>query len=153
MSNAVPIKAIEIMKWKGQINALTDTFKIILMQSGFVFNPVTHLSYADVSASELPTANGYTAGGITLTGVALAYDATDDRVELSHANATFTASGGSLVASGAIIFDDTTDTGASDDYSDVIVSYKDAGGDITAVDGTPIVITNILETSEDTSAS
>jgi hypothetical protein len=149
MSNAIPVKAIEIMKWKGQINTGSDTFKLILMQSGFVYDPVTHLSYADVSASELPTANGYTAGGVTLSGTAVAYDVTDDRVELSFSNVTITASGGALVASGAIIFDDTTDTGSSDDYSDVIISYKDAGGDITAIDGTPIVISNIIETSED----
>ena len=38
---------------------------------------------------------------------------------------------------------------SKDDYTDAIVSYKDAGGDITAVDGTPIIITNVMETSED----
>lgn len=148
MSNAVPM-SFEIMKWKGQISALADTFKLILMQSGFTYDPVTHNAYADVSASELPTGSGYTAGGVTLTGVAITYDAIDDRVELTHANVTINASGGTLVASGAIVFDDSTDTGSSDDYTDAIVSYKDAGGDITAIDGTPIVITNIMETVED----
>jgi hypothetical protein len=149
MANAVPVKSIEIMKWKGQIDALNDNFFLILMESGFVFDPVTHLAYADVSASELPSANGYTAGGVALSGVTLTYNATDDRVELGFSNVTISASGGSLVTSGAIIFDDSTDTGGSDDYSDVIVSYKSSEGDIVAVDGTPIVISNIIETSED----
>jgi hypothetical protein len=97
----------------------------------------------------LPSANGYTAGGVALSGVTLTYNATDDRVELGFSNVTISASGGSLVTSGAIIFDDSTDTGGSDDYSDVIVSYKSSEGDIVAVDGTPIVISNIIETSED----
>ena len=148
MSNAVPM-SFEIMKWKGQIAGLTDTFKLILMQTGFVFNPVTHNSYADVSASELATGSGYTAGGVTLSGVDISYDSVEDRLETTWANVTINASGGTLVTSGAIIFDDSTDTGSSDDYSDAIVSYKDAGGDITAVDGTPIIITNVMETVED----
>ena len=148
MANAVPM-SFEIMKWKGQIDASSDTFKIILMQSGFTFDPVNHNAYADVSASELPTGSGYTAGGVTLSGASLSYNATEDRVEFSHSNVTINASGGTLVASGAIIYDDTTATGSGDDYTDAIVSYKDAGGDISAVDGTPIVITNIMETVED----
>ena len=54
------------------------------------------------------------------------------------------ASGGSLLLSGAIIYNDSTAT-PGDDYTDVIVSYKDAGGTLTAIDGTPIVITSIQE--------
>lgn len=148
MSNAVPM-SFEIMKWKGQIAGLTDTFKLILMQTGFVYNPVTHNSYADVSASELATGSGYTAGGVTLSGVTITYDSVEARSETTWANVTINASGGTIVTSGAIIFDDSTDTGSGDDYTDAIVSYKDAGGDITAVDGTPIIITNVMETVED----
>ena len=147
MTNKVPM-SFEGMKWKGQIAGLTDTFKMILMQTGFVYNPVTHQAYADVSASELATGSGYTAGGVTLTGVAIAYNATEDRLEVTHDNVTINASGGTLVTSGAIIYDDTTDSGTAD-FTDAIVSYKDAGGDITAIDGTPIIITNVMETSED----
>ena len=46
---------------KKVIDFSADVFKIILMGSGFVFNVDTHAGYADVSASELPTGNGYTA--------------------------------------------------------------------------------------------
>ncbi len=148
MSNAVPT-SFEMMKWKGQINSASDTFKIILMQPGFTFDPVNHNAYADVSSSELPTANGYSAGGVTLTGYAMVYDSIEDRVELTHSNVIINASGGTLVTSGAIIYDDSTDTASGDDYTDAIVAYKDAGGDITAIDGTPIVISNIMETVED----
>jgi len=154
MSNQVP-NSFKAMLWKGQIKATdkagtaaVDVFKIILMQSGFVFDPVNHKCYADVSASELPTGNGYTAGGATLTGVNLIVDDGEGRSELTWDNVTWNATGGSLTTSGAIIFDDSTDV-ATDDQTDAIAAYKDAGGDITAVDGTPIIIGNIMEALED----
>lgn len=145
MANSVP-NSYKVMLQKGQIAGLTDTFKIILMQPGFVFNKDTHHAYADVIASELSTGNGYTAGGAILTGVIIAVNNTDDRSDMTWNNAQWTASGGNLSASGAIIFDDSTATGSSDDYTDAIVSYKDAGGTITAADGTPITVSTIKET-------
>jgi hypothetical protein len=149
MANAAPIKILEIMRWKGQIKTGTDVFKLIAMKSGFVYDPLTHLTYADVAASELPTGNGYTAGGVTLTGTAVAWNATDNRTELTFANVTITAAGGTLVSSGGIIFDDTPDTGSGDDATDPIISYKDAFGDVSAVSGTPITFVDIKETDED----
>jgi len=119
------------------------------MQTGFVFDKDAHHCYADVSAYELPTGNGYTAGGIDLTGVSVVVDDTEDRAEVGWNNAQWNAVGGTLVTSGAIIFDDDTDDGAGDDYTDAIVSYKDANGDITITDGTPIVVSSIMETLED----
>ena len=150
MANQVP-NSFKVMLWKGQIAGLTDVFKIILMKDGFVFNKDNHNCYADVSASELVTANGYTAGGATLTGIGIAVNDTLDRAETTWNNAQWDATGGSLQASGAIIFNDSTDTGGGDDYTDAIVAYKDAGGTITAVDGTPIIVSSIMETIEDQS--
>lgn len=145
MANSVP-NTYKVMLQKGQIAGLTDTFKIILMQAGFVFDKDTHHCYADVIASELSTGNGYTAGGATLTGVVIAVNNTDDRSDMTWNNAQWTATGGNLATSGAIIFDDSTATGSGDDYTDAIVSYKDAGGTITAADGTPITVSTIKET-------
>lgn len=150
MSNQVP-NSFKVMLWKGQIAGLTDTFKMILMQDGFVFNQDNHHAYADVSANELVTANGYIIGGATLTGVGIVVNNTQDRAEVSWNNVTWNASGGSLQASGAIIYNDSTAIGSGDDYTDAIVAYKDAGGTITAVDGTPIIISSIMETIEDQS--
>ena len=146
MANQVP-NSFKGMLWKGQIAGLTDTFKIILMQTGFVFSKTNHQAYADVSASELTTANGYTAGGQVLTGVDITVDEVENRVEVSWSNASWTASGGSLVTSGAIIYDDSA--GAGDDHTKAIVAYKDAGGTLTAIDGTPIIVANLMETIED----
>ena len=53
----------------GQINFSTDTFKVMLMGTGYTPS-ITHSVYADVSSYEI-TGTGYTAGGVTLTGVSL----------------------------------------------------------------------------------
>lgn len=111
-----------------QINFSADTFKMILMATGFTFNKDTHHGYSDVSANELPTANGYTVGGVTLAGVAVTEDDVDDRTEVTWSNAQWTASGTGITARGAIIFDDTPTT----PQADPIVQYIDFGGDQTA---------------------
>ena len=109
---------------KKEIDFDADTFKIILMASGFVYNKTTHDEYADVSAYELGTANGYTAGGATLTGVAVARDDTDGAGEVTWNNATWNVVTAALTASGAIIYDDTV-TG------DPIIGYIDFSGNQT----------------------
>lgn len=121
----------------GAINFGSDSFKIILMQSGFTFNKDTHHQYSDVSASELATGNGYTANTKTLSGVSVTEDDTDDRTEVTWSNVTWTASGGAIGPTpGAIIFDDTH-------ASDSIVGYIDFGGDQTQADGGVATISGI----------
>ena len=151
MANSVPNSA-KVMFQKGQIamadkagTGAADTFKIILMAPGFVFDKDTHNSYADVIASELATGNGYIAGGATLTGVGCVVNNITDQAITTWANVQWTATAGSLSASGAIIYDDTTDS-ATADFTDAIISYKDAGGTLTAADGTPIIFSSIKET-------
>lgn len=126
--------------FKGTIDGDTDVFKIILMQTGFTYNRVTHGLYADVSASELATGSGYTAGGATLGGQAVSQDDTLNKGKLSFSNATWTATGGSIIASGAIIYDDTH-------ASDVIVGYIDFAGDQTTLDGGVFTIADVLVTN------
>lgn len=130
------------MLLKGQIAGTTDTFKIILMQSGFTYDKDSHQDYSDVSASEVTNGNGYTTGGAELSGAAVTVSTTLDNATLSWDNAEWTASGGTIVASGAIIYDDSTAT-AGDDYTDAIMSYIDFGGDVTAVDGQILKVTNL----------
>jgi predicted porin len=121
----------------GNIDFSSDTFKIILMGTGFVFDPDTHDLYADVSASELSTAYGYTAGGATLGGVAVTQNDVDDQVDITWNNISWTASGGDIGPTcGAIIYDDTA-TG------DVIVGFIDFAADYTESDGGVATITNI----------
>lgn len=119
-----------------EIDFDTDTFKIVLMATGFVFNRATHGDYVDVSASELTTQYGYTSGGATLTGAVLAQDDTINGAKCDWSNASWSVSGGNLVASGAIIYDDTH-------ASDAIIGYIDFGGDQTVLSGGVAVISGI----------
>ena len=122
------------------IDFSADSFKIILMTSGFVFNADTHHGYADVSASELATGYGYTRNTKTLSGVAVTEDDTDNRTEVTWSNVTWTASGGAIGPTpGAIIFDDTVTTPTADP----IIGYIDFGGEQTQADGGVATISGI----------
>ena len=131
---------IKFLLVKKNVDFSADTFKIILMQSGFVFNKDTHEGYANVSANELGTGNGYTVGGATLAGVVVTEDDTNDRCDVAWNNATWTASGGTIGPTpGAIIFDDTPTTPTADP----IVGYIDFGGNQSQADGGVATISNI----------
>lgn len=122
-----------------RIDFSSDTFKIILMESGFTFDPDNHDGYADVSANELSTGNGYTAGGATLAGVTVTENDTTNLCEITWNNVTWTASGGSIGPTpGAIIYDDT----ASSPQADTIIGYIDFGGEQTEPDGGIATVAN-----------
>lgn len=147
MANEIA-NAFKGMLWKGQIAAETDTFKIILMASGYEFNKDTHFNYAAVSASELPTGNGYTHGGQDLTGNTVTVDTVEDRAEVTFNNAQWTATGGSLASVGAIIYNDST-AAPGDDYDKAVVAWIDANGTQITADGAALTISQILLTAED----
>lgn len=115
---------------KSAIDFSNDDFKVILMASGFTFNPDTHGTYSDVSASEIDNSGGYTVGGYALVeSSAWAQNNTDNTAEIAWADHTFTASGAAFDAfCAAIIYDDTH-------ASDVIVACIALGQDISLADG------------------
>jgi len=123
----------------GTHNFNADAFKIILMEPGFGFDRANHEIYADVSAFELPTAYGYTAGGQALAGVAITNDAVLAAAIVAWNNASWVIAGGDLQASGAIIYDDTI---AAPDI-DPIVGFIDFGGTLTTYNGGTFTIANI----------
>lgn len=121
----------------GLVDFDTDSMKIVLMSNSFTFDKDTHATYANVSASELATANGYTQNTKTLAGIAITEDDTNDRAGITWSNVSWTASGGSIGPSnGAIIFDDTT-------VDDTVVGYIDFGSAQTATDGGNFNIINV----------
>jgi hypothetical protein len=122
---------------------------MILMNSSFVFDKDTHMTYADVSASELPTGNGYTAGGLTLSGITRTTDNTEDRCEVTWDAAQWNADTGSLTTSGAIIYMVNATPDAVVEKVNPIVSYKGDGTILTATAGQPLIISAIMETVED----
>jgi hypothetical protein len=124
----------------GAINFSTNSFKIILMVSGFVFNKDTHHAYANVIASELASGFGYLQGTKALAGVAVTEDDTNDICSVIWSNVTWTAAAGAIgPVSGAIIFDDT-------EASDSIVGYIDFGGDLTQADGGVLTLSGVSVT-------
>lgn len=70
------------------------TVNLALVTDAYTPNRDTDDFRNDFTASELANGNGYTTGGVTLTGVAWSYDAASDQVRLDCDNPswTFTAS-------------------------------------------------------------
>lgn len=122
---------------KKEIDFDADVFKIVLMNSSFIFDPDTHEEYADVSGDELGTANGYTAGGYTLAGVAVTRSDPNDRVDVTWDNPFWVASGGAIGPSkGAVIYDDTH-------ANNVIVGFIDFGSPYSQADGGTLTINGV----------
>jgi len=121
-----------------EIDFDNDSFKIILMDTGFTFDRDAHATYANVSASELATGNGYTQDTKTLSAApTVTEDDANDRLSVTWDNVTWTAAGGSIGPTpGAIIYDDTTG-------DNTVVGYIDFGGDQTQADTGVATIANI----------
>jgi len=127
---------------KGSVDFSSDTFKIILMGTGFVFDPDTDGQYQDVSADEITSAGGYTVGGQTLTvDSAWAQDNTNDKAALTWADETFTASGAAFDTFCAGIIVKTTD--ATTDATDFIVGCIATGADIDVEDGKSFIFQDL----------
>jgi hypothetical protein len=129
--------------WRYQVGAKAvdiqnDTFKAILVNTTFAFDKDAHATLADVIASsspELATGNGYTQQNKALTGGTWTEDDANDKGIRTFDNITWTASGGSIGPTGAlVIYDDTT-------ADDTVVGCVDFGDDYTIPDGTNLQIT------------
>jgi len=115
-----------------------DEFKIILMNPEFAFDKDSHATLAGVTASQLATNYGYTQNTKAVTVSSVTEDDTNDVARVVFSDVTWTASGGSIGASGAaIIYDDTTS-------DDTVVCCIDFGADGTAPDGFNFQITDIV---------
>ena len=118
----------------GTIDLDTHSFKVALLASTWTPNLATNAVWADISVNDLATANGYTAGGAALgtptwtnSSGTMTFDAVDPE---------WTATGGSITARYAVIYDDTA---ASDD----LLCYcllDTAPADVTATTGNVFLI-------------
>jgi hypothetical protein len=77
----------------GTINLAADTFNITLHTNTFVPNIATQSVYADLT-NELATGNGYTNGGLALSGVT--WTRSGSTTTFTCTNPTWTAAGGAI---------------------------------------------------------
>jgi hypothetical protein len=111
----------------------TNTFKVLLTSSSYTPSASTHTVKADVT-NELATANGYTAGGATLGSVT--WGQSGGTATFDAADTVWTASGGSITARYAVIYDDTS-------ASDILVAYillDTTPADVTATSGNTLTL-------------
>jgi len=119
------------------IDFLNDVFKLILMDTSFVFDKDTHATLASVTANQIATGNGYTQNSITLANVSLSEDDVNDRFYASWDDVTVTASGGAIEDfSGVIVYDDTTS-------DDTVIFYTDLDTTISLSSGLSFIADNI----------
>lgn len=121
----------------GNVDFDTDVFKLILMDNAFTFDPDTHDTLADVTASQLATTGGYTQDAEILANVAVTRTDASDKTIVSWDDVTWTGSGGGFGPTGsACIYDDTTS-------DDTIVGCIDFGTDFTITAGIDFPVNNI----------
>jgi len=121
---------------KGDVDFDTDSLIWVLMDTGFTFDQASHHEYADVSASELGTGNGYTQKTKAAAGISISRNDTLYRLEITWSNPQWTASGGSIGPSpGAFLVNDTV-------ADDPLVMYVDFGGEGTEPDGGTFTISS-----------
>lgn len=111
-------------------NAAADTYKVKLYSSA-TFD-ATNTTLAGITGTEATAGTGYTAGGQALTGVAVTTVTTND-AKFDADDVTWTASGGSITAAYAVIYNDT-------DANDPPLAFIDFDGSQSAGDTTDFKI-------------
>jgi hypothetical protein len=111
-------------------NAVGDTYKVKLLTAA-TFD-AAHTTLAATGGTEATTGTGYTAGGQALSGVTVTTITTND-AKFDADDVTWTASGGAITASYAILYNDT-------DTDDPPVAFIDFGGSESASSGTDFII-------------
>jgi len=113
------------------INLGTDTIKVALLDSNYVPNIDTDEFFSGISADELGTANGYTAGGSTLAGKATTVDTVNDRAVFDANDVSWTLTG-PITFRYAVMYKDTGNPATSP-----VIMVEDFGaGGVTAPAGT-----------------
>ena len=112
-----------------------DTIKASLLDSGYTPNKVTDVSFSVIDADELATANGYTAGGLTIatTWITTASILTFDTIDL-----VWNATGAGITCRWAVCYNFSA-AGAVNDLIGYIL-LDNTPADVTAVAGTPLTL-------------
>lgn len=117
----------------GSYDLDTHTFKVALFLSTSNANTLTNSDLADLT-NQHANANGYTTGGQALTSVT--WSQSGATTTWDSADPVWTASGGSITARYAVIYDDTH---ASDGLLAVCL-LDTTPADVTATDGNTLTV-------------
>lgn len=114
-----------------EINLDTDTFKVVLLSSSS--NIAATSDDATAVTNELSTANGYTSGGVTVTP---GWTRSSGTCTFDISDPSWTASGGSIVARFAAIYDTTP----TPDRVIAFCTLDSAPADVTTASGNTLTI-------------
>ena len=126
-------------RFNGELNMnATTNWKMALFLSTSNCNTLTaHDKLADLT-NEHANGNGYTTGGIALTGVSIAR--TGNVIKFTCTSPVWTANGGSIVARFAVIYRNATDSTIVNPVY-VVCLLDTAPADKTATDGNTFTVT------------
>lgn len=121
----------------GTIDLDADAFKVALYLSTSNAATLTTDGLANVT-NQHANANGYTTGGVALASVT--WVESSGTVTFDSADPSWTASGGSIIARFAVVYDDTVTTPTADPM--VCFSLLDnTPADVTVTDGNTLTLT------------
>jgi len=112
-----------------RVDWVGGTIKVALCTVAYVPNQDTDVFFAAVT-NELPTAGGYTAGGLALAGKSVSYDAASNDTRLIAAASVWAAA--TFTARIAVVYDATTGVAATEP----LLGFVNFGADETVAAGT-----------------
>lgn len=113
----------------------TDTYKVSLHTSTYTPDADAHDFYNDLT-NELTTANGYTAGGATLSGLALSQETTGNYIAWDATDTSWTATESGITTVRIAVI--RKDTGSS--ATSPLIMWVDFGANTGAVAGGKFII-------------
>lgn len=117
----------ELKAWSKEIDWTNDTIKVALLADTYTPDQDTHEYFDDVSIHEASGA-GYTAGGATLTGKTMTYDAATNKMILDADDVVWSNS--SVTARYAVVYGSTGTPSTSP-----LIGYVDFGENKTSANG------------------
>jgi len=120
--------SVAALPWNGGVILSTDSLKVLLTNTVPVSS---NAAYADVSGGELTTANGYTAGGATVTTVSSTQSAGLWKFIGTAASPTWSATGAVGPFRYVIVYDTTPTTPTNKP----LLGWWDYGSSITMQNG------------------
>jgi len=114
---------------KGTIDFDTDTFKLMLTTSSYTPDQDAH-DYRDDVTNEVGASGTYSAGGATLSGVAVTYDSGTNEMRIKWTSPSFTSA--TITARTAVIYKSRGGAASADE----LVAYCTEASDVTSTAGT-----------------